>query len=288
MTTIQSNKAISILNENHFLPNGIEMNTRLKLIDIASNNSKYWGYKYADDGEHYDNSVVAFKFEHSMVEKPFWIVLFKGAQAKVSSVNETSAFWKLPVLDDAIYTEDGITLNDTSDGVETVMSIAEKFNYLWFEEDEASEEEPLIWNDSDLLYWLANEFENILNIKINLSVPHKQIKEHHIQELEKALADAKVALLNNHRSESISATKIEPIKKVIKQESLLMNKKVMSKSCNYDNRTVIDLPSSININELDSKMKELKTDIVVFENKNYIIGIYNESLFGYALWECEV
>ena len=205
MTTIQSIKAISILNENNFLPNGIEMNTRLKLIDIASNNFKYRGYEYADYGRNYDNSVVAFRFEHAMVEKPFWIVLFNGAQAKVSSEMIASAFWKLPDLDDAVYAEQGITFNDASDGVETIMSIVEKFNYLWFAKDDASEEEPLIWGDFDLLNWLADEFENILNIRIKLSVPPEQIKEHHIKDLEKALADAKVALLNNHKSESISA-----------------------------------------------------------------------------------
>jgi len=140
-----------------------------------------------------------------MVEKPFWIVLFNGAQAKVSSEMIASAFWKLPDLDDAVYAEQGITFNDASDGVETIMSIVEKFNYLWFAKDDASEEEPLIWGDFDLLNWLADEFENILNIRIKLSVPPEQIKEHHIKDLEKALADAKVALLNNHKSESISA-----------------------------------------------------------------------------------
>jgi len=196
-TNTQIEKAKSILNENSLLPNGIDFETRLKLVDFQASNYEYWSHKYTDGTEHYDNSVVSLKFEHSIVEKPFWIVLFKGAQAKINDVCLSAAFWELPNLEDAIYEEKAILGTSNEDGVETILNLVEKFNYLWFKNDEASEDEPIIWNDSDMLSWLADEFENILNIRISLSVPHSQIKEYHIQDLEKALSDAKLAFQNN-------------------------------------------------------------------------------------------
>jgi len=196
-TNTQIEKAKEILNINNFLPKGIDIGTRLKLVDFRASNYEYWGNKYVEASEHYDNSVVALQFEHSMVEKPFWIILFKGAQQKVNDAYFVSGFWNLPYLENALYQSDGILQTSTEDGVETILNIAERFNNLWFEKDEASEDDPIIWNDSDMLSCLANKLENILNVKISLNIPLKQIKKHHIIEIEKALSDAKLAFLNN-------------------------------------------------------------------------------------------
>lgn len=66
---------------------------------------------------------------------------------------------------------------------------------------------------------------------------------------------------------------------------LLMNENVMSTSCNYNRSTAIMLPKSFDINRIDRRMKELKTDVVNFRDKYYIVGVYDN---GYALWECEI
>jgi len=66
---------------------------------------------------------------------------------------------------------------------------------------------------------------------------------------------------------------------------LLMNENIMSKSCDYNRSTAIVLPKSFNIKRIDKRMKELKTDVVNFRDKYYIVGVYDG---GYALWECEV
>jgi len=195
-TNTQIEKAKEILNINNFLPKGIDIGTRLKLVDFRASNYEYWGNKYAEASEHYDNSVVALKFEHSMVEKPFWIILFKGAQRIVSDVNFVTAFWELPEIEESIYKNDGISITSTKHGVETILNIVEKFNYLWID-DESGKTESILHADLDMLSWLANELENILNVKISLNIPLKQIKEHHIIEIEKALSDATQAFQNN-------------------------------------------------------------------------------------------
>ena len=66
---------------------------------------------------------------------------------------------------------------------------------------------------------------------------------------------------------------------------LLLIENIMSKSCDYDRSTAIVLPKSFDINRIDARMKELKTNVVNFRGNNYIVGVYDS---GYALWECEV
>ena len=66
---------------------------------------------------------------------------------------------------------------------------------------------------------------------------------------------------------------------------LLMNENIMSKSCDYNRSTAIVLPKSFDINRIDARMKELKTNVVDFRDKYYIVGVYDD---GYALWECKV
>jgi len=66
---------------------------------------------------------------------------------------------------------------------------------------------------------------------------------------------------------------------------LLMNENIISTFCNYNRSTAIMLPKSFDIKRIDKRMKELKTDVVNFRDKYYIVGIYDE---GYALWECEI
>lgn len=66
---------------------------------------------------------------------------------------------------------------------------------------------------------------------------------------------------------------------------LLLNENIMSKACEYNRTTAIKLPASFDIQRIDKRMKELKTNIVTFREKTYIVGVFDG---GYALWECEV
>ncbi len=86
---------------------------------------------------------------------------------------------------------------------------------------------------------------------------------------------------NGDISQHINSKMITPLK----QADLLIHKNIKSKSCEYDRSRVILLPKSFNINEIDNQMQELKTDVVEFKNKFYIIGIFDD---WYALWECVI
>jgi hypothetical protein len=66
---------------------------------------------------------------------------------------------------------------------------------------------------------------------------------------------------------------------------LLFNENIMSTSCDYNRSTAIKLPVSFDIQRIDKRMKELKTDVVTFKENTYIVDIFDS---GYALWECEV
>ena len=68
----------------------------------------------------------------------------------------------------------------------------------------------------------------------------------------------------------------------LEQTDLLMKKNIKSKSCKYDRSKAILLSKSFNINEIDNQMQELKTDVVEFKNKFYIVGVFDN---WYALWE---
>jgi len=86
---------------------------------------------------------------------------------------------------------------------------------------------------------------------------------------------------NGDISQHIDSKMITPLK----QADLLIHKNIKSKSCEFDRSRAILLPKLFDINEIDNQMQELKTDVVEFKNKFYIVGVFDN---WYALWECEV
>ena len=187
----KTERAMRVLESNGLMPYDLE--EKLLMINFKANEYSYWGHKYAEGEENYQNTVVAMQFKYRHIENPFWIVLFKGAQYRDSDVAFAAAFWKLPDLSDAVYETQGVSKDDNTKGADIVREIAQKFQYLWFEQ-KSVDEEPVIWNDPDMLSWLANEFLNILNIQINISVPEKKVNETHVIMLEDALHRAKESL----------------------------------------------------------------------------------------------
>jgi len=189
-------RVMNILESNGLIPNGLP--DGLRMVDFKANEYNYWGHKFSEGEENYQNAVVAMQFKYRYVENPFWIVLFKGAQYRDSDVAFAAAFWKLPDLSDAVYETQGVAKDDNTKGTNAVRDVAQKFQYLWFEQ-ESEDEEPVIWNDSNMLSCLANEFLNILNIQVNISVPEDKVNETHVIMLEDALRRAKESLLKQSK-----------------------------------------------------------------------------------------
>lgn len=185
-------KIKTIIAATNFQLPAIDIDTRTNIIDIKANVYSYWGNKYADDGSSFENSAIALQFTNSMVEKPFWIVFFHGAQYREKETQFVSAFWNLPDLSDTIYKEHGVSMEDTEDGVETIVNIVEKFDLLWFSGDEASEDSyPLVDDDSDLVRDLAEAISNHTNLVVNIDKPLEQVDESNIKALTKALSQAR-------------------------------------------------------------------------------------------------
>jgi len=86
---------------------------------------------------------------------------------------------------------------------------------------------------------------------------------------------------NRDVSQHIDSKIITPLK----QDNLLMSENIMSISCEYNRQKAILLPKSFDIRDIDKQMQELKTDVVKFNDKFYIVGIFDD---WYALWECIV
>ena len=83
---------------------------------------------------------------------------------------------------------------------------------------------------------------------------------------------------NGDISQHIDSKMITPLK----QADLLIHKNIKSKFCEYNRSKTILLPKSFDLNEIGSQMQELKTDVVEFKNKFYIVGVFDN---WYALWE---
>jgi heterodisulfide reductase subunit B len=70
----------------------------------------------------------------------------------------------------------------------------------------------------------------------------------------------------------------------IQQENIVdIAPMLMHSSCNYDISKIIKLANSFDTTMLDNIMKDNKSDVVIYNNKTYIMGLYNDQ---YALWEC--
>lgn len=177
-----------------FIPTNIDMGTRCKVFDVKASEYQYWGNKYAESNENYENAAVAIKMKHSMVEKSFWIVLFSGAQCRDTNVQFVSAYWDFPDISDALYQEDCITRDDLGDGVDTILDIVEKFDYLWFTEDEASENEPLVYDDGNAVGTLAYEIIKDQNLQISINKPFEMVTQDDVREIERTLTIARSVL----------------------------------------------------------------------------------------------
>lgn len=200
--------AIQELNSRGFIP-GIELSLRTKIIDVQATNYDYHGYKYAES-ENYYNSALALKLTNCMVEKPFWVILFKGAQYRDPDAQFVAAFENLPNLEDAIYAENGLNQNSKDiDGLETILNIVEKFDYLWFTEDEASDEDPLIWQDADALSDAVDDVLKFKNFIYSINKPKQDITVADLEQITDLLSEMKsiIGVIEDKECEECSQCK---------------------------------------------------------------------------------
>jgi len=192
------NQAKKILNNFDTFPTGIDMETRLNLVDVDAMREEYWGNKYAEGESCFINYATGLQFKHSMVENPFWVVFFHGAQYKSEEEIFVLAYWDKPNLGDAIYRQDSIQADDENDGVETIMDIVDKFNRQWIENDGLEEDiEPLLNDSPRAICDLTEELISVLHLDIFISTPLKEISTSEVERLQNALERAEEAYREN-------------------------------------------------------------------------------------------
>lgn len=130
MKTIENK--IKILNYASFIPNGLDIPIEMKIIDVRATSYQYYGNKYAEPHESYENNALSVKIRHSKVEKEFWITIFQGATYREEdtrciiatyepTINEN---FNLESDENTLYGTDCITKNkDISDGLESINEL---------------------------------------------------------------------------------------------------------------------------------------------------------------------
>jgi len=180
-------KKIKILSEYGAIPSGLEYIRLWQIENAVGNTYDYNGVKYYEETV-FNNAQFALKINHKLVEKPFWIVVFDGANHWYENKQVVMASWEQPIMTTPVFKVEDISLSDNEDfdEKETVAQFVEAFEYLFFKKDESglysSGNEPLKCDNGDIVYDIANDLENldflIIDERINIKKPNIQsIKE---------------------------------------------------------------------------------------------------------------
>lgn len=72
------NNKIDILTKAGFIPSGLNLPIDMTIQDVRATKYDYTGNNYAEAHESFENIAIAIKFQHSKVDQPFWITVFRS------------------------------------------------------------------------------------------------------------------------------------------------------------------------------------------------------------------
>ena len=173
-------KKLQIVRDYNIIPSGVEYFRLWKIEDAIGSTYDYNGVKYNEEAVFY-NAQFALKIKHELVEMPFWIVVFDGANYREEKSQIVIATKRRPYMNQPVLKVDDISLleNDDFDGKETVSQLVEAFEYVFFREDESGlytdGAEPLVIENPDIVQDIAESIEEIdfvvVHAKINRNNP---------------------------------------------------------------------------------------------------------------------
>jgi len=101
-----------------------------KLLDVLPSAVEYWGNKYSEASEHYDNYSIAFRLSHEDIKDIFYIYVFKGAQCRETDVELVTASFNC-LGEDVIYPNN--IKFDEIDAKEAILikTIEDEFENHW-------------------------------------------------------------------------------------------------------------------------------------------------------------
>lgn len=184
---------IKTLNDASFIPNGLNMSIEMKIVDIRATSYFYWGNKYAESNESFENNALSIKINHSKVEKDFWLTIFKGATYREEDTKCIIATFA-PTIDEnfnlilsenTIYESDCISTSVIFDGYDTVNELLFAFKCRLFDGDEAqlyTSDGATFDKNSNVLKDVVDEITGLsfilIDEKISKEKPNsKQLKE---------------------------------------------------------------------------------------------------------------
>ncbi len=156
-----------------YTPSRVRVGMDVEILDVDAIEVDYYGYKWAEGEGHYRNILFCIQFKHKWIEKPFWINVFKGAQAKTRDTHLVIATWNKMIDSErsaigeygALYAQDGIDSDVLEDGSESLVELIQAFSDHFFDDDDSlTEEEPSI------LSWVAEKVEDAKFFKIEARV----------------------------------------------------------------------------------------------------------------------
>lgn len=189
------------------------------VIKARGSVSEYWGYKWADGSEHYNNCLSSILISHKDFPN-IWIQLFEGAQYRNSNVTVVQACEKSLIDDNceiangagALYQKEKLTYKklqnmdisgrDPWDTFVAVEAFVEKLSTLIFEGDNSINTDKKFitegfknWNP-DFFLDLARELKSksFINIQSTINIKNPDINE--IEKIKNTLSIAEQNLAN--------------------------------------------------------------------------------------------
>ena len=174
-------KKLQIVRDYNIIPSGVEYGRLWEIEDVIGSTYDYNGVKYNEEAV-FCNAQIAFKINHKMVEKPFWIIVFNGANYWFENEQITMAAWEIPHMKHPVLKFEDISLPDNIDfeGKETVAQLVEAFGCVFFKEHETGlytdGAEPLVREKADIVRDIAEDLEQIdfvvINTRISIDDPN--------------------------------------------------------------------------------------------------------------------
>lgn len=219
---------IEKLDNGGFIPTGLGFPAQLKIEDVRSLKYQYYGHKYADSGESYENLILSIKVNHYRMENPFWITVFQGATYReenekyiIATLDEVlDKEHDLTLSEDTIYKDDCITFDDENEieNIEIIKEVKLAFDCRIIEGDESglyADCNPVM--DSYSAFGeIIDEIYNLSFIRINAKISRDNPSALQIQEAHNKLLSASSS--NLYTVTVVHDFKIQYIKQFLTKE----------------------------------------------------------------------
>lgn len=231
---------IEKLDNGGFIPTGLGFPTQLKIKDVRSLKYQYYGHKYADSSESYENLILSIKVKHYRMENPFWITVFQGATYReenekyiIATLDEVlDKEHDLTLSEDTIYKDDCITSDDENEieNIEIIKEVKLAFDCRIISGDDSglyTDCEP-ITDSYSALSEIIDEIYDLSFIRINAKISRDNPSALQIQEAHNKLLSASSS--NLYTVTVVHDFKIQFIKQFLTKEDA---EKLFIEKCLY-------------------------------------------------------